>query len=51
MSKDFCGLMAVTGLGLNPGLEGDFSARLGEWACYEIKFSVRQRVCLVLSKL
>ena len=46
------GLMALAGLGSNPGLEGSFSARLDLRACYEIKFSDRHRKsACVLSKL
>jgi len=46
------GLMAVAGLGSNPGLEGGFSARIGYQACYEIKYSDRHReFACVLIKL
>jgi len=46
------GLRTLAGLASNPGLEGSFSARLDEQACYEIKFSDRHRgSACVLSKL
>jgi len=44
--------MALANLGSHAGLQGAFSAQLGQQVCYEIKFSDRHRgFACVLIKL